>query len=1722
MSGSDRALDASAEEQRVKDAASIIKRNWLNHHAGLTARQKRRKVLAKKYVHATLVTLTPPQRVERTPILVLSRKPAPEGSDVGASTVYIYEYYTLDDFLTKVNIQPSFARENVESETTAMLHQVKSSNKEQTIEWPAPEPETSFTTLRAANTGNNRRNATFRAILGTTSTPIPRYAIVRPLKMSPLSPAYDYTRSPNMSETSYGEIITQWMKGRRTEPDIRRVDPLMQMQLNRIIPEFGQLQAQRFMELLELNGPKIDALDVAPHLKNLKEDSKEYIQIKTQLDELESFISEDDDRLDQVKQETINFAVRGKAYYESAQHAYFPKARLKLQKFWRDHAEMYQYWALHIPCHALVQPWKYATHECNGRHLEHFANGYKLSFPHTDDAKRRFGKRIETVQKVTGFILKYVTALSPVPAAKVGADAIAATVKSTISADVQKLLSFDGRGEGDSWSQMLEKQLEFWDNDTEQEDFNAFAKEHNGEGHLPYLWYKLQKTKPLPKGPVYNTFKELLQQKRFKDIWDNDANTRPEWKAHLFAMLDARTGERLYVCKNHKQPSSWDPDSHFVSGSPIDSAYDVQNVERRNQYYEDNDSFRQDQKARASIASHKLNIVAGTPAKPMVFNTVNKLAMQTNRVRDRVEKKRKKLYTKRGVGPIAEEEWSGRITAKKVYQKPEFTTYGPMTCFVLSPEILNSDAVIMTRFEAEATVSNGFGYPALSTKWMSWPNGRCIERNVGDTSKDLFSYGKKWLKQLSLPRAAKGVTKKGFFVWKPDFLLTTQLTENHDFDGGVCFTRRESKSRVRYICLDGSIGQICELETIKVIGRARGKPNNAKDEIQMLQVQDRKHLWLWLEASDWVQQDMIPKKEIKVQRATLVDETAIKTAKITLSRLGTKHVLMSPAETTDKKTLEVGTIIHLMSGATIDYYTVPLRIEELNTTFPVLAESIDTMGADTVDTMNLETEIDLMTSGVEAAKQKAKKKAKEKEDSDAESDVLDTTDATFQLSDASAYSIGAHVVPFSNNRQLGEIVSAESDQFRALEIIHQEIIPVLDAKGKETWEVSLTQNERGATTWIAALTTAQHPKAFVEPVELNYEYVDKNAARFMSGSDMLVLAVNGRDVRDPKEWDQSPLAKLPGVPDQLTVIAGVDQATPGDLEAIRTIQSIRKRAHLNRWPPTIFRNAKDAKYNLGAINTKIDQPLARTTFKDYALRSHLSRTQQYGSSDYAINPNDGSFSSSIPPAPEWMAPRIECFMKPGQGRRSEKGHTRVNTMQLGGEYVTFDLPKMAGLSLISNAQFDTRKADMREGCGEPDILVYRGAGQTLRVFGFTRVRQGGLHSPHIAEYLSQYRDGVPREKIEASLHDKYAEETTRLKTLNKETKEVAEFVSAHAVAIADDGSSLDVSKVMEWLQKDKTNVLMHFVPLEEKIEVEDLTDSEKIEYFNFKHAINASRNEPVGFWGVFGGYSNRAKGNFGYSIPQKQTEILLDKWYQQKLAARTLTKTNKFKSNAYTEAAETSSTYMNLLRDVYGMNSKNVKFMKNAFGMKLEKQYSQTADEVVMNTVNIDVQMSGETFTLSANEKEQYDLFTRELSKLHTQGQHFAGNQPDLQFLWMEQKLKRRALLASPNSSVAKFHLKQAEEITDGYFKNMRKQAKSFVPPTLLADVKDRYLNQTWLDSLKLLIKRGSLIEPEYLQLIRDLDIIHEIEKMFKKTQVHKPKKLAHRLITGMGKLGVK
>jgi hypothetical protein len=224
------------------------------------------------------------------------------------------------------------------------------------------------------------------------------------------------------------------------------------------------------------------------------------------------------------------------------------------------------------------------------------------------------------------------------------------------------------------------------------EDFHAFAKEHNGEGHLSFLWHELQSLKPLPTGPKYNAFKELLTQKRFKDIWGNDANTRLEWKAHLFTVLDARTGERFHVCKNHQQPSAWDASSNFVSSKPVDSSYKVQNWKQRNLYYSDIGKFRADQRMRKGLAQSAANTkkVAKPPAiHKKAFKGKTLLKFQLEEYERRAETRKISAMSGEGLGPIPKSEWGGAL-AKIGERGPGETpndVFGPWKLQLISPHL---------------------------------------------------------------------------------------------------------------------------------------------------------------------------------------------------------------------------------------------------------------------------------------------------------------------------------------------------------------------------------------------------------------------------------------------------------------------------------------------------------------------------------------------------------------------------------------------------------------------------------------------------------------------------------------------------------------------------------------------------------------------------------------------------------------------------------------------------------------------------------------------------------------------------------------------------------------------------------------------------------------------------------------------------------------------------
>jgi hypothetical protein len=133
--------------------------------------KRRRVVLAKKYINAVLVTRTKEQGISRKlfsgndqHILVVGRVPVGDVL-VGEPRQYNYTYYEYDEYIE--------GREN--------LLTLPSTDTARFIEWPQKEIPSSFTELSETLKMNNVRNANLRAILGTTSTPVPRYAIVRPL-----------------------------------------------------------------------------------------------------------------------------------------------------------------------------------------------------------------------------------------------------------------------------------------------------------------------------------------------------------------------------------------------------------------------------------------------------------------------------------------------------------------------------------------------------------------------------------------------------------------------------------------------------------------------------------------------------------------------------------------------------------------------------------------------------------------------------------------------------------------------------------------------------------------------------------------------------------------------------------------------------------------------------------------------------------------------------------------------------------------------------------------------------------------------------------------------------------------------------------------------------------------------------------------------------------------------------------------------------------------------------------------------------------------------------------------------------------------------------------------------------------------------------------------------------------------------------------------------------
>jgi hypothetical protein len=740
------------------------------------------------------------------------------------------------------------------------------------LEWEEATAKDTFRRATKAEEGRLERAASLRAILTQDSTPVPRYAIIRPLVKSELSVAVDYTQTMKVRWDNFGRMFTNWAYGNAPETIDKheRIDPLIDAQLLRTKPEFSQLQAQRFLELLEMHGPAIDAVDMNEVLEKADEDQR--AQLLGKLDEIKAFMNADAARSDQVKDAYRKWktsSMKDNAF-KGAQHFFSPKARVWLQMFWRDQMQFMDYWALHIPCHAMVQPWKYTTSVCHGRHLQHFATGYKLSFPHTKDGMNERVKAIKQAAKYTGMLLD-AAAVIGTGMAWTSAEAAIGTkgkgLMDKIGETVSKYVEVFNRGEGDSWNEMINKEIDFWDKEKVLEDFHAFAAKHNGEGHLSYLWHELQTLKPIPGGPKYNAFKDLLKQDRFKDIWGNAANTRPEWKAHLFTLLDARTGERFHVCKNHQQPSAWDVNSNFVSRVPIDSAYKVQNHKQRDLYYSNIGKFRKDQQLRKGVkqaAAKKRAIVdkKDTSSKAELFNGKTLLEFQISKFQEREELRKLSALSGEGLGPIPKGEWGGGLVKVKSNQgKSPNDVFGPWKIQIISPH-LDSARVRLSLLHAKKLLQNPVsdGYLSIVPRDMkisadaSFCDGYWhFNDGTAKNSQEECAKVKKLLSTRQTPRL---ICTKLPFVWTPRFMgnvvkrghtHTVSCQEFHLYIHG------SPETCERYSWSGGlkEIGMPSNI--LKVVGFATTM--HKKEEIQLLQFKTKDGMWGWVRKDGWTRMD---------------------------------------------------------------------------------------------------------------------------------------------------------------------------------------------------------------------------------------------------------------------------------------------------------------------------------------------------------------------------------------------------------------------------------------------------------------------------------------------------------------------------------------------------------------------------------------------------------------------------------------------------------------------------------------------------------------------------------------------------------------------------------------------------------------------------------------------------------------------------------------------------
>jgi hypothetical protein len=912
-------------------------------------------------------------------------------------------------------------------------------------------------------------------------------------------------------------------------------------------------------------------------------------------------------------------------------------------------------------------------------------------------------------------------------------------------------------------------------------------------------------------------------------LYAADANTREEWKAHLFAIVDTRTGERFHVCKNHKQPESWDPDSHFVSGTPKDSAYDVQNVRRQNEYYNNNDEFRRKQQLRASIGQRELDIVVGAKEKAKDPSITTTLAMQSARVKERVMRKREMVYAPGGPGPIRQ--WSGKPNPDDT-PIPDYEIYGPLTGHIMSPIMLDGSTCRVSWQEADAIVSTGNGYPTLSTAWVYWKEGVAPYKYINDHKMEAEKWHSvvgRYLYKTMIPKAVQKWWP-GRFSWKPDWMLDTVGSGEHDINGGQWFTRKAFTETIRFITIDGKQGDKCTDTKIKVIGRARGVVQKGI-EIQMLQVRDMHHFWKWLDAADWDAQDMVERKTHGTVDVTLDQETVktltLKLKWVNLSKAGRQQILME--EVTDTKhVLPEGTVVKAIHQNGVTVFRQRLKLVRLETIYPTTRDNEGApIGKKTrgplwnrKDTMDQEIEAHITSLDNSIGTETAIKESVERVASDSGTG----SDHTFHkeevhVHDEKSYSIGADVRPYVDNfgkkTKLAEVIASSVSAWNPLEIIHHTYDPNPYAKKYINSDV---------TAWINSLTTQDtQPMVIVEPVDFNYEHIGKGAYRFISGSNALLLALNGSDTRSTEKTSLSlgglgkQIGTNPNVGDKITIITGVDQCPAGDMEAIRTLNSIRRRAHLNQWPQAILRRSQTGG-DLTMINiTKMadsDLPeilIRRLEYADHTLRSHLAKVQRVHQSGRIKRFDHVAMGAekSIQIQPVWTPPHIECFMKPGEGRWVNSNNNMKISVYTGWDR---DSGKHERKKFYKE-EFFTAPAEMKAGTGSAQILFTFRNKKIMRVIGFakswkTKVPQ---NDPRLKKKVSYF--GV--EGGEGSPYfttDQTQTFETILGTNQKWMQTTSPIVSVHTIGstfsnvthdkgmnISLNNSLIDTASVISWL-----------------------------------------------------------------------------------------------------------------------------------------------------------------------------------------------------------------------------------------------------------------------------------------------------------------------------------